>query len=214
MRHAGRLVLLTLVVACNASRAVAEERQLGVKSGASLSTLQRDRPTSEVPYDHRSGTTAGAYLVQPVRNRLAAQFEELFTENGGVLPFHQPNLIAGEMAIRYQFAYMDVPILARVNGPRICNERLHFLAGPTLSLRLNARQRTTFLLAGAAGFERDVTSEMDRTDFELTIGAGLEISRATFDVRYTHGLNNVLADLAGTGVGSRNILITGGFRFF
>lgn len=185
-----------------------------MKIGASLSTLHRDRPTSEVPYDHRSGITGGAYLVQPLRGRIAAQFEMLFTEKGAALPFNPPSLIQGEMSIRYKFHYMDVPILARVQGPRVGGGRLHLFAGPTVSLRLSAKQQTAFLLGGAAGFERDVGSEMDRMDLGMTAGAGLDIGRAAFDVRYTHGLNDVLADLAGARVGNRNILITGGFRVF
>lgn len=214
MRRPPWLLLLGLLVGMDASRLAAQERQLGVKVGASLSTLHRDRPTSELPYDHRPGITGGAYLVQPVRERIALQVEMLFTEKGASLPFNPPSLIQGEMSIRYKFHYMDVPILARVGGPRVAGGRLHVFAGPTVSLRLSARQQTVFLLGGAAGFERDVGSEMDRMDFGMTVGAALDISRMALDVRYTHGFNDVLGDLAGARVGNRNVLITAGVRFF
>ena len=216
MRHGHWLLFTGLLVVGEGTVATAQERQIGLKAGASLATLERDRTqTGDEPYGGRTGMTAGPYAVLPVLDRLALQLEMLFTEKGGSLPLRDPSIVSGTITTRLRFHYMDVPALARVRGPRIKTTTLNAFAGPTLSVRLSARQQTVFTGEGAFGFERDLTEDMKRFDLALTVGAGAEIgSRMIMDARYTHGLNDVVADLAGARLSNRAFLITAGVRIF
>lgn len=214
MRHAGRCVLSAVLVLAGGISAAAQEPRIGLKAGASLASLEREQAqTGDQPYGSRTGITAGPYLVLPLQDRAAFQVEMLFTEKGGSLPLVDPSIVSGTIATRFKFHYMDVPMLARVNGPRVKSAALHAFAGPTLSLRLSAQLQTVFSGVGAFGYERDL-DEMKRLDVGLTVGAGADIQRMVVDARYTHGLQDVVADLAGARLKNRAFLITAGFRIF
>lgn len=214
MRIHGRLVLSALLVLVGGTGAVAQERQIGLKAGASLATLERNETrTGDEPYGTRTGITAGPFLVLPLENRFALQLEMLFTEKGGSLPLLDPAIVTGEVETRFKFHYMDLPALMRVKGPRLGSASLHVFAGPTLGVMLSAREQTAFKGLIAAGFE-DKIGDMERFDLGATLGAGVEIQRAVFEVRYTHGLNDVVTDIAGARLSNRGLLITGGMRIF
>ena len=206
---------LTAVLLLTGTPAAAQDRQVGLKGGASLSTLTRERTlTGDEPFDLRAGMTAGPYLVLPLADRFAVQFEVLFTEKGGSLPVRDPSIVSGTVSTRYKFYYLDIPVLARIRGPRVSSAILSGFAGPTVSLRIDARQQTAFSGAGAFGLERDLGDEMHRVDLGITLGAGVEVSRLLVDARYTHGLSNVVDEANGTALANRGILVTAGFRIF
>jgi hypothetical protein len=195
----------------------AQEREVGFTLGASVATLDRaSTQAGDDPFRTRTGMTAGAYALLPVRDRIGVLFELLFTDKGASLPFHNPALVQGTMSTRFKFHYMDVPVLARVRGPRIKGATLHAFGGPTLSVRLSAKQQTVFDLQSPTGFERDLEGdEMERFDVGLTFGGALQLSRRLFfDARYTYGLNSVLADDNGRALSNRGLLVTAGVRVF
>jgi hypothetical protein len=194
---------------------VAQEREVGVKLGASIATLDRDNTRiGDDPFRTRTGMTAGAYALLPFRQRVGLLFELLFTDKGASLPFRNPALVQGTMSTRFKLHYMDVPVLARLRGPRIKGTTLHAFAGPTMSVRLSAKQQTVFDLASPTGFERDL-DELERFDVGLTFGGALQLNRRLFfDARYTYGLNSVLADDNGTALSNRGLLVTAGVRVF
>lgn len=214
MRYHGYWVLSAFLLVVGSTTAAAQERQIGVKAGASLATLERERTqTGDEPYGGRTGLTLGPYLVLPFHDRVAFQLEMLLTEKGGSVPLRDPFIVSGGATTRFKFHYMDVPALARARGPRIKSASLHGFAGPTVSIRLNARRQTVFRGAGSFGLEREV-DDMKLFDLGLTVGAGAEIQRMVVDARYTHGLNEVVSDLAGARLSNRAFLVTAGFRIF
>jgi hypothetical protein len=209
------LACTTVAFHLGAGSLFAQERELGLKLGASVATLDRESTQiGDDPFRTRTGMTAGGYAFLPVRQRFGVLFELLFTEKGASLPFHDPALVQGTMSTRFKFQYMDVPVLARVRGPRIKGAMLHAFAGPTMSVRLSGKQQTVLDLASPAGFERDL-DEMDRFDVGLTFGGAVQLNRRVFfDARYTYGLSSVLADDNGTALSNRGLLVTAGVRVF
>ena len=209
------VVLASLLVLGEAGTLFAQGWQAGGKVGASVATLQRDvTRTGDDPFATRTGRTAGLFAVRPVRDPVFLQIELLFTEKGGSLPFRDPGIIQGSASTRYQFHYLDVPVLMRVRGPRVGRAVLHAMAGPTLSLRLSARQQTVFHLISAQGVERDLGDEMKRYDLGFTVAGGTEIGRMLFDARYTWGIADVLVEGSGAAVRNRGLLVTAGVRVF
>ena len=209
--------LAAVLLNAGSTGATAQEREVGFTLGASVATLDRaSTQAGDDPFRTRTGMTAGAYALLPVRERVGVLFELLFTEKGASLPFHNPALVQGTMSTRFKFHYMDVPVLLRLRGPRIKGATLHAFAGPTMSLRLSAKRQTVFDLQSPAGFERDLEGdEIDRFDAGLTFGGALQLNRRLFfDARYTYGLNSVLADDNGTALSNRGLLVTAGVRVF
>ena len=193
----------------------AQDRQIGLKAGASVATLQREHTqVGDDPFGTRTGLTIGGFALLPVRNRVALQLEALFTEKGASLPLRDPDIIQGSLSTRYDFQYLDLPVLVRVRGPRIRTATLHAFAGPSLGVRLSAKEQLVFETPAAAGFQRDLGDEMKFFDVGFAVGSGVEIGRAVIDARYTWGFGDVLSDAAGTALSNRGFLITAGVRLF
>jgi hypothetical protein len=214
-----RKTIIALAVATligGGGSAGAQEREIGAKLGASVATMDREiTQSSDDPFRTRTGMTAGAYALLPIKDRIGVQFELLLTDKGGSLPFHNPALVQGTMSTRFKFHYLDIPLLARVRGPRIKRITLHAFGGPTMSMRLSAKRQTVFDLTSPTGFERDLGDEMERFDLGLTFGGIAQLNRRiSFDARYTFGLNAVLADDNGASLTNRGLLITAGVRIF
>jgi hypothetical protein len=216
MRKARIFPVVSLLLIAGAAPALAQNREIGAKLGASVATMDREvtRPDDDA-FSTRTGITAGAYALLPVRDRFGIQFELLFTEKGASVPFRDPAIVQGTVTTRYKFQYIDVPVLARVRGPRIKGVGLHAFAGPTMSMRLSAKRQRVFDFETPAGFERDVGDDTDRFDFGFTFGALAQVKpRLSFDVRYTRGLASVLDDDNGVPLSNRGLLITAGLRVF
>jgi hypothetical protein len=216
MRHSLLFPAVILLLGAASVAAHAQEREIGGKLGASVATMGRDvTQSSDDPFRARTGITAGAYLFQPLADRFGVQFELLFTEKGGSVAFHEPSIVQGTMSTRYKFQYMDIPVLARVRGPRIRGMDVNVFGGPTMSLRTSAKRQRVFDLETPVGFEGDLGGETKRFDFGFTFGGLAQVNRRlSFDVRYTHGLTGVVDDDNGVALSNRGLLITAGIRVF
>jgi hypothetical protein len=96
MRHSLLFPAVILLLGAASVAAHAQEREIGGKLGASVATMGRDvTQSSDDPFRARTGITAGAYLFQPLADRLGVQFELLFTEKGGSVAFHDPSIVQG-----------------------------------------------------------------------------------------------------------------------
>ena len=210
-----RLALAGLLLLASSQAGTAQEREVGLKVGASVATLDRDETQAgQDPFRRRTGLTAGAFAVVPMTSRLALQLELLFTEKGGSVPLHDPRIIQGSMSMRYKLHYMDLPTLVRIQGPRLRGAATHVFMGPTVSIRLSAKEQTVFELERPAGFERELGNEARRTDVGLTVGGGARFGRVLLDGRYTWGFADALVEGGGATLSNRGLSITAGFRIF
>jgi hypothetical protein len=104
-----------------------------------------------------------------------------------------------------------VPVLARFSKHGAGRNGYYFAGGPFVAFRLRARTRATF---SGATEEIDIGEDVERLDFGLTGGGGVEIGSWVFDGRYTHGLKDIDKDKSDSvKVTSRAVSITAGFRF-
>ncbi|HJR60871.1 MAG TPA: porin family protein [Vicinamibacterales bacterium] len=215
MRHQYSLVLAGFVLIAGAVPS-GQERQIGLKAGVSVASIAGDAGgDAALPYDVRTGLTGGAFAVFPMRRRVALQVEAILTDKGGALPVNDPSIIQGEISERLRFQYLDLPVLARLTGPRVKSATLYGFAGPTLSVRLSARYQTAMTGAGSYGFEYDIGQDVRRFDVGLTAGAGADIGpRLVIDARYTRGFTDLYDVAAGVPLRNRGFLVTAGFRIF
>jgi hypothetical protein len=209
--HRQRLAIVGLVLVLAGGLATAQERQVGVKAGIAVSSLEQ--PGSE-GYDVRTGLAGGAFAVIPIHKRTAIQAEVLLIEKGGTRGLIDPAIIQGDVSEKLQFQYLDLPILLRVTGPGAGNASLHGFVGPTLSVRTSAKYQTALSGTGTFGFEYNIGEEAKRFDVGLSVGAGADIGRRlVIDARYTHGFMDVL-DEDNESLRNRGFLVTAGFRIF
>jgi hypothetical protein len=139
----------------------------------------------------------------------------MVSNKGGSQRFEDPAVLQGNVAERLRLRYLDVPLLARVAGPRVASASLYGLAGVTLSLRLSAAHQLAVSDLGVFGVETAIDSEARRLDEAITIGAGADIGRRlVVEGRYSHGLAEVFHDDFGLRVKNRGFLLTVGARIF
>jgi hypothetical protein len=107
----------------------------------------------------------------------------------------------------YSLWYTDFPLSAKINH-RIGAFNFYGLLGPYLSLGLN----TGSLVEWGSNSERD---QLNRLDYGLNIGGGIEFYRFQLDCTYGIGLRNIASYNGNGGVSIKNrvLALTLGFRF-
>lgn len=205
-RHIIRTAALAVLFAlASASPLFAQLPGLGVKGGVNLATQKASGDAAEDNDLKASiGLVAGAFMTFRIAPWLEFQPEALYSIKGTKV---EETGFTSKLLIDY----FEVPMLARVS--RRGGGRLGFYAagGPYVAVQLRARTRTTF---GSATEEIDVGEQLERLDFGVSAGGGVEWGSLVFDVRYSHGLRDVDKDpSADFKLTNRAIAFTAGFRF-
>jgi hypothetical protein len=189
---------LALIVFLLASTPAAAQT-FGVKGGVNLATQTSADGGSAL--DPRTALVTGAFVRLPLASWLDLQVEGLYAMKGAKLDFLG---VKSTLAIDY----LEVPALAQV---RIGSGRRHYFVGggPSVALRLRAKTRTRF---SGASEEVDVADQIERLDYGVAAGGGIEIGSLVVDARYTLGLRNIDKTEGGS-TKNRTISVTAGFRF-
>lgn len=149
----------------------------GIKAGLNVSKLKSDVTAEE----NRTGYQAG-----------------VFARFGGAGLYFQPELYLGTKGSTYptaaqvysgdekiNFTTLDLPLLLGTKvGPGAFNVR--FMAGPVVSFLIDKKEP----VASASQDIKDFRNYKDQA-FGVQAGAGVDISKLTFDVRYEAGLSNL-----------------------
>ncbi len=198
-----RIAALALaVMVLTAPSAHAQSFQFGVKGGVNFATLSVEDGDS--PFDSRIGVVVGGFVTWKAFSWLELQPEVLFTSKGAEV---EESGITSDLIVDY----LEVPVLVRYSRPFSDNTRFYVAGGPTLAARMRARTRTEF----SGGTEEiDIDDDVERMDFGVALGGGVEWGRWVFDGRYTLGLSDVDADPSDTATfRNRALSVTAGFRF-
>jgi opacity protein-like surface antigen len=181
------LALLLLPLA--ASPVAAQPVSIGLKGGVSQGTLVGDDVSDA---DYRAGFSGGIYTKYDVNRAFSVQPELLFTMKGAEAGAGEPALAAGE----YEFQYLEIPVLFKLNAPLDGIVQPSVYVGPQLGFNLNGElngdeiddetlQTAEFsgVLGGDLGFDLS----------DMNVGP---LSRVVLDGRYAFGLTNTF-DTAG-----------------
>jgi hypothetical protein len=104
--------------------------------------------------------------------------------------------------------YLDMPLFFRFGRS---SQRLYFLAGPSVGLRLAAEATET--VDGVAE-TRDFSDQFKRVDVGVSFGAGATLGRALIEGRWTEGLRDAESGQSfDTAVRHRVPAVLAGFRF-
>jgi len=137
----------------------------------------------------RTGFLVGGYAAFQLSPRFVLEPALLFTQKGGGVDFD-----GGQGTIK--LTYVQVPLLGRLRFPS-GGFAPNLVFGPALGFRTGCT---------ASGNQGPVEVSVDcdeadvnlsSTDFSLILGAGLEVGRLLFSVRYDYGLTAVPGDSSG-----------------
>jgi hypothetical protein len=192
-----------VVVAALAAPASGQTFEVGARAGLNLSNVTSVNDEGNSSLDWRPALVAGGFLTWRGFGWIELQPEVLYSSKGA-------KISEEELASHLILDYVEIPVLARVSRAA-GSRRFYAAAGPYVGIRLRAKARTEF---SGATEELDLSDDLERRDFGLAIGGGVEAGRLVIDGRYTFGLSDIDA-LApeGTDVKNRTVSITAGFRF-
>jgi opacity protein-like surface antigen len=194
---------LGLVLAC-ASAASAQEAAVGLKAGLNLATADFDLDGEDGDLDRRAGFVGGLFVVWPASATVALQVEALYSQKGATLDTRG-------LEATLKLDYLDFPVLVRAAVGRWSAGSAHVFGGPSIGLRVRAHGESSF---DGENEDEDIGDDVERVDFGLTAGAGVEFGRMTVDGRYTWGvtdLNKVSSDAVS--IRNRVFTVMAGVRF-
>jgi len=175
------VVVLCLVLG-GATAASAQGVVAGVKGGVNFANIHFDEEGDKVNFDRRVGFVGGVFVVWPGEARFGLQLEALYSQKGA-------RLDAPDAQVQLKLDYVDVPVLLRVSTARNrSGTAFHAFGGPSVGIRVHGK--ATAAIEGVSGSD-DLSEDVERFDFGLVAGAGVELGRFIIDVRNTWGLSNV-----------------------
>jgi hypothetical protein len=174
---------------------------LGLKAGISSSSVDIKNASSNTAQfkeeDNITGFHAGAFA----RVQLGGFFvqpEGVFSASGGKVEIQEA--VSGDKTVEEMgFSHLDVPVLVGYNFFKVAR----VYAGPVASI----------LISSDFGEEK-VDKYFDSADWGYQIGAGLDISKLTLDVRYERLTRTYADDDANKfDVAGKQVILSLGYKF-
>ena len=200
-----RIILTALITLTSASPLFAQLPGLGVKGGVNLATEKTSgEDAGDDDFTTFPALVAGVFMTYKVAPGLEFQPEALYSVKGA-------RVKETGFTSTVHLDYLEVPLLARVSKRGGGRMGFYAAGGPYVAYLLRARTRTEF---GPSTEELDVSEQVERADFGVSIGGGVEWGRVVVDGRYVYGLRDIDKDHGdGIKITNRAIAITAGFRF-
>jgi len=206
------LVAAACLVAFLPIGAAAQQVGFGVKGGVSLGDLPALDDAFDEPGVEGSrlvGYAVGGFLAFRFDNGFSIQPEVLYTQKGFKYDFGSDLMTSVHLRIRAD--YLDVPLLARYTFGK--GVRGYVFGGPSLDFRVRATEK----YGGGKAPETDISDEVERFEFALVVGGGIEFGPILLEARWSEGLTDIVADEAAdapaTAIKTRTVLFLFGFRF-
>lgn len=204
-------IIRAIVVTCgmsllSAAPLFAQIPGLGVKGGINLATqhVASDDAGDDTELSTLNAIVAGVFATFRIASWLDLQPEALYSVKGS--RFDENGITASVLV-----DYLEVPVLARFSRRGSGRVGYYVAGGPVAAFQLRARTRTKF---ASATEEIDIGDQVERLDFGMAAGGGVEFGSLVVDGRYTYGLKDVDKDKSDTvKVTNRALTFTAGFRF-
>lgn len=149
--------------------------KFGVKAGLNYSTFNNADGA-----EYKAGFLGGVYANINIPGSPAAiQPELLYAQYGA-----NAEGTDGKLSVDY----IQIPVLAKFGfGAPGVNIRPEVFFGPYAGFTINSELED-------AGFSVDADEVFKNSDFGVVVGAGLQVSKLNFELRYTAGLTDVFED--------------------
>lgn len=226
LAFAAAVMLSSLLLVVLFTAPIAAQRapmRFGVLAGASMNSItDLDGGTlgglgeSAIANKQRAGVQAGVYAVIPITARLSLQPELHYAQKGGKaeLTGIDSTLLASyaaeQFTIGFKFAYVDIPILARMDFGS-GTWRPFIVAGPAFALRTTCKVSTELAglsldascdegesLGGDPNPSAESSDPVKKTDISALGGVGISgqlMGRAiSAQLRYSQGLTSIATE--------------------
>lgn len=149
--------------------------KFGVKAGLNYSTFNNADGV-----EHKAGFLGGVYAnINLPGSPIAIQPEVLYAQYGANLEGSD-----GKLSVDY----IQIPVLAKFGfGTPGVNIKPEVFFGPYAGFNINSELENANAGVNADEFFKD-------SDFGVVVGAGLQVTKLNFELRYTAGLTDVLED--------------------
>ena len=192
-------ILFLLIMVLSATMAAQAQFTLGIKGGLSSSGLDvknaNNTMTELKDSDNITGYHLGAFTRVKISN-MFLQPEAYFASSGGKL--EQKDLQNNNVdEIKARFNRLDVPILVGYNFLKVARIQ----AGPVASVLVNSKLG-----------DQNVKSYLDNADWGYQIGAGLDISNLTLDVRYENVKREYTSQTSSFDMSNQQVIVSLGIK--
>lgn len=171
--------------------------QVGIKAGVNFTNMLFEEDEVDIENLVDNGATnyaVGAEFILPFGGLIALQPELLYAKKGAESKY---TLNGQEYSNELSYHYLEIPLLLRIS--------LGDTYGEGLGVYANAGGYAAYALSGKTKIKSPLgDSEMDisfdedddqkRLDYGIAAGAGITIGNLFLEVRYQHGINNLLDD--------------------
>jgi hypothetical protein len=201
MRH---VAILSVLFCTYATAALGQGLTTGVRGGMNLATNNTIAEGEGAGLGWQPRGVFGGFLTWRAASWIELQPEVLYSMKGGKREEF-------DISSKLLLDYLDVPLLARLSRGARGSRSWYVVGGPSFGYLLRARTRADF---GNATEEIDIIEDVERFEFSVVAGGGLEFTRVLIDARYTHGLSNI-DKLAADGdkMTNRAVSVTAGIKF-
>ena len=181
----------------------------GIKGGfafADIPNLASELEEPNATTSLRTGFAVGAFATIGFGS-VAIQPEVIYTQKGVKADVTAAGMTGG---FKFKANFIDIPVLARVTFGSVV--RGYVFGGPSVNFRVDATL-TSLLLDRPV--EEDVSEDVEKMEFALVVGGGVEVGPLIVEGRLSEGLTNLAknADSGSTAVKSRTFLLLAGLRF-
>jgi hypothetical protein len=176
------IVFLIALFAVSSAIAQDNPTRIGVKGGVNFSNFRVDEIADN---NIKAGLNLGLFAKLPVSNALSIQPEILYSSKGSKLRYD--NFLQGEGEYRFNFNYLELPVLAVIN----IGEHFNIHAGPYIGYLASVNIKDMEDDGTIQGVKDLKEDNFERLDYGLAGGIGVDFSGFIAGVRYTYGLNEV-----------------------
>ena len=180
--------------------------QLGVKAGFNSSSFDtsngvklNNETYQNVKNDFKSGYILGAWTSFPLDGNISLRPEVYYSKKSGKVEYDS------EISETLNYYSWDIPVLVKLNILDLDVVNIYGLAGPALSIRADEKVSVDEL-----NFD---SGKMKSANWNLQLGAGVEVMRFGLDARYEWGLNDI-SSKSGIDRKTRALMFSLSYRLF
>lgn len=199
------------------------QAQVAIKAGVNFANMnfeEEDPDVEGLARDGSVGFTGGLVFLLPIGSVLAVQPELLFAQKGAESSY---TVLGQTFTSKLTYNYIDIPLLLRLSLGDTYGEGMgvYVNGGAYVGYALNGKNKfSNPITSGETELTFDDVDDQRRVDYGAALGAGVTLGNLFFDLRYTHGLNNLLDDDANNSndngikkLQNRGLALTAGITF-
>jgi len=166
-----KIALSLFIVVLAATFTRAQNISIGARAGANFVSISESvSGGSPTAFTTRNSFLVGGYATIMFNDKVGIQPELFYSSMGAVAP----GVIGGSTI--YKLNYVSLPVLFRYQF----SKKWNLIAGPQLGI-----------LASAKSDDTDIKSNLNSSDFGLTLGLGVDLGKMNIGARYYSGLTNI-----------------------